>query len=507
MTRNCGLLSRIAPRGCIRALLLIGAGWAPGAHAASPPPGTPVEARLLTPISSYTAKPGDDIAAVITTPVCPGDNDALPRGAILHGEVTGVHRVGLGLIRETARLRIAFDTLLLPGGSYAVKSHLTAIDNARERVDSKGAIHGIRATATLSNRAGERLAFLAMGHPLAILPLFLAESAMFHFPEPEIELIRGADLHLAVEFPPEWGEVSRCAVPDDISSEDWAELHALIDSLPYWTYSKNQSQPLDVVNLVFVGSSDEISRAFTAAGWLGARANSMHAGLKAIRAIAEDHALADAPMRKLLLDGVEPDIQLQKSMDTFEKRDHLRIWARNGEFEGRHVWASAATRDLAAVFSFRPFGFTHQIQDDVDLERDQVVSDLAFTGCVDSVAYVARPATIRQSGEPYRKGVSTDSRVAVVSLNACLQPAEDLSSIGDMPQPPKAVRWVRRILLTARNHYLRDNMIWRSADAVRLTVDTIRTWNRERKNELRAEAMDAKLAAHPALRQDFAISR
>jgi hypothetical protein len=194
-------------------------------------------------------------------------------------------------------------------------------------------------------------------------------------------------------------------------------------------------------------------------------------------------------------------------MDTFEKRDHLRIWARNGEFEDRRVWASAATRDLAAVFSFRPFGFTHQIQDDVDLERDQVVSDLAFTGCVDSVAYVARPATIRQSGEPYRKGVSTDSRVAVVSLNACLQPAEDLSSIGDMPQPPKAVRWVRRILLTARNHYLRDNMIWRSADAVRLTVNTIRAWNRERKNELRAEAMDAKLAAHPALRQDFAISR
>ena len=139
MTRNRGLFSRIAP----------------------------VEARLLTPISSYTAKRGDEIAAVITTPVCPGNKDALARGAILHGEVTGVHRVGLGLIYETARLRIAFDTLLLPGGgSYAVKSHLTAIDNARERVDSKGAIHGIRATATLSNRAGERLAFLAMGHPL-----------------------------------------------------------------------------------------------------------------------------------------------------------------------------------------------------------------------------------------------------------------------------------------------------------------------------------------------------
>jgi hypothetical protein len=477
-------------------------------RASSPPSGTTLEARLLTPLSSYTARPGQEVAAVITTPVCPGNNDPLPSGAVLHGEVTRVHRVGIGLIHETAQMRIEFDDLLLPGGSsYPVKTHLTAIDNARERVDSNGAIHGIRATATLSNRAGERLAFLALGHPAAMLPLFAVESAMFHFPEPEIELIRGADLHLAVEFPSEWGEVSRCAVPETISADDWAELHTVVDSLPYWTYSKRQPQPLDLVNLVFVGSRDEISRAFTAAGWVGARANSMHAGIKAIRAIAEDHALADAPMRTLLLDGVEPDMQLQKSMDTFEKRDHLRIWAREGEFDGRQVWASAATRDLAAVFSLRPFGFTHQIQDNVDLERDQVVSDLAFTGCVDSVAYVARAETVRQSGESYRKGVSTDSRVAVVSLNPCLQPAEDLSSIGDMPQPPKSVRWIRRVLLTARNHYLRDNWIWRTGDAIRLTFNAVRGWDRERKNERDAQAVDAKLAAHPALRQDFAISR
>jgi hypothetical protein len=61
--------------------------------------------------------------------------------------------------------------------------------------------------------------------------------------------------------------------------------------------------------------------------------------------------------------------------------------------------------------------------------------------------------------------------------------------------------------LTARNHYLRDNIIWRSGDAARLTFNTLRAWDRERQNELRAQAMDAKFAAHPALRQDFAISR
>jgi hypothetical protein len=233
----------------------------------------------------------------------------------------------------------------------------------------------------------------------------------------------------------------------------------------------------------------------------------MHAGIKAIRAIAENRALADAPMRMLLLDGLQPDMQLQKSMDTFEKRDHLRVWARDRELEGREVWASAATRDLAAVFSIRPFGFTHQIQDDVDLERDQVVSDLAFTGCVDSIAYVARPDTVRTSGELYRKGVFTDSRVAVISLNSCVQPREDLSDAGSMAQAPKMVRWVRRVTLTARNHYLRDNWIWRGGEAIRMVFRTARSWDQERKNELHAQAQDARLASLPDLRKDYAVDR
>ena len=472
------------------------------------PAGISVEVRLLTPISSYAAKPGMEVSALLTTPVCPASGNVLPVGATLRGVVSKVHRVGLGIIHETAQLQLDFRELQLPDGStYPIQSQLTAIDNARERIDKHGMIHGIRATATLSNRAGERLAFLAMGHPFAMLPIFALENSMFHFPDPEIELTRGADFQMNVQFPSQFGGVSACAVPEEISERDWAELHSMVNALPYWSYSQRQPQPLDLVNLVYIGSEQEIARAFVAAGWIGSRPNSMHAGIKAIRAIAENRALADAPMRMLLLDGAEPNFQLQRSLDTFEKRDHLRIWARDAKIGGRQVWASAATRDLAAVFSARPFGFTHQIQDDVDIERDQVVSDLAFTGCVDSVAYVARPETVRTSGQVYRKGVFTDSRVAVVSLNSCENPREDLSETGNIPQPRKLVRWARRVILTARNHYLRDNLVWRTGDAVRLAFRTIHGWREERKNELYARQFDAKLAENPELRKDFAISR
>jgi hypothetical protein len=262
---------------------------------------------------------------------------------------------------------------------------------------------------------------------------------------------------------------------------------------------------MDLVNLVYVGSAEEVSRAFSAAGWPGAQPNSKRAAVKVMRAIAENRGLAEAPMRMLLLDGVEPSMQLQQSLDTFAKRDHLRIWARSETLDGRQVWASSATRDLAAVFAMHPFGFTHQIQDDVDLERDQVVGDLAFTGCVDSVAYVARPETVRTSGEVYRKGVITDSRVAVVTLNSCEEPRQNLSDIGEMPQPRKLVRWIRRVTLTARNHYLRDNWAWRAGEAIRFTYHTVRSWQQERKDEQLAGELDAKLAARPELRQDFAV--
>jgi len=236
-----------------------------------------------------------------------------------------------------------------------------------------------------------------------------------------------------------------------------------------------------------------VEQAFTAAGWLGSRANSMSAGLAAMRAIAEQGSFSNAPMRTLLLDGALPDFRLQSSLDTFEKRDHLRIWKRNEMLDGRPVWASAATRDLGTTFGMHPFGITHRIQSDVDLEREEVVHDLLFTGCVDSVAYVARPEGVRQTGGQYRKGVSTDARVAVVTFNQCAQPRESLAGGAVWAKPSKIVRFVRRVTLTARNHFIRDNLVYRTADAVRLSYLALRNLHRQAGEEGRARQLEAAM--------------
>ncbi len=482
------------------AVPLIWAWLTGGLTGAEAPHGTPLEARLLTPISTYSAKAGMKISAAVATPLCAAGVAVLPEGTELRGTVKRVSKVGLGLVHESASLQLEFTELRFPDGrEYSVTAHLASIDNARERVDRKGKVHGIRATATLSNRFGERIAFSVLGHPAAMIPLFVAETAMFHFPDPEIEFHRGTEMQLHVELPEEFGPVAACPLPEvESSPEEWAALQGAVDSLPYWTFSKRQAQPMDLVNLLFLGSREQLEKSFAAAGWDGSRANSMRAGVAAIRAIVEEGRFSDAPMRTLLLDGREPDMRLQKSQDTFEKRDHLRIWKRDGELDAQPVWASAATRDLGTTFAMHPFGFTHSIQNQVDLERDKVVHDLMFTGCVDSVAYVQRPRGLRDNGEAYRRGVSTDGRVAVITLNGCEQPREDFAWAEPFPKPGRAVRFIRRVTLTARNHFLRDNLVYRSADAARLTYLALRQFDRQAREEGQARRMEAAAHSPPA---------
>jgi hypothetical protein len=450
------------------------------------PAPTAITARLLTPLSSYYSRPGDGIQAAVVSSVCfPGG--PLPVGTTLRGQVKRVHGVGLGIQHETAAMELAIGELDLPDGtSYPVEARLTAVENARERVDRHGVIRGIRATDSLSSRFSSRLLFAAHAHPAIVIPALIMETWMFRFPEPEIEYRAGAALRLEAQFPAEMGAASACP-REDPAPEIRAELQNLLASLPVWSYSKRQPQPMDPVNLLFVGSRAELETAFWAAGWTGSRPNSLRSGFQAIRAIAENRAYPDAPMRTLLLDGLEPDLRVQESLDTFGQRDHLRMWRREAVWQGRPVWAAAATHDLAATFSTRPFGFTHSIQTNLDIERDKVVRDLMFTGCVDNVIYSRRPEAARESSRDYRKGLVTDARVAVVLLNSCSDPRSFPAGVPMDGPPPLETRLVRRVTLTARNHLIRDNLVWRTGDAARRIWHTFRTWETGRKNEQRIQ--------------------
>ena len=453
------------------------------------PAGTVLEVRLLTSLSSYRSKPGADVQAFVVAPGCP---DGLPAGTVIRGNVKRVSKVGLGLIHESASLDLEFTQVRLPDGqTYPLRAHLTSVDNAREHVNRRGSIRGIRATASLSNRMASKILFAVDDHPLFLLPMLAVETLLFRFPDPEIDYAPGTEMHLEVEERiSTTGSSPVCAVADEGARADGSpELQDLIAGLPFWTYSKRQHEPEDPTNLVFIASQDELDRAFIAGGWTGAQGISRATGLQAVRAVAERRGYSDAPMRTLLLDGAEPDINRQKTLNTFNKRHHLRMWKRPEQWHGRPVWASAATRDIAISFSLRQFEFTHQIQSDLDVERDKVVSDLVFTGCVDSVTYVRRTDFAPSSGHEGRRGVTTDARVAVVELNSCRAPREGPGMATENPEPPLAIRLIRRVTLTLRSHLIRDNIYWKYGEGAWMTFRAVRNCIQGRLAERRTDRL------------------
>jgi hypothetical protein len=83
--------------------------------------------------------------------------------------------------------------------------------------------------------------------------------------------------------------------------------------------------------------------------------------------------------------------------------------------------------------------------------------------------------------------------VAVVTLNGCTQPREDFAAAEPFPKPSKVVRLIRRVTLTARNHFIRDNWVYRTADAIRLSYLALRRLDRRAKQEGRARQLEAAM--------------
>jgi len=107
---------------------------------APPADGSVVQARLMTPLSSATAKKGDEVEAVVSRPLFDGDRLILPQGSFLKGTVVQVrpaHRPD-----KNGELRLVFHDLVLPEGvEQKVEASLAGVEAAKAdnvKLDSEG---------------------------------------------------------------------------------------------------------------------------------------------------------------------------------------------------------------------------------------------------------------------------------------------------------------------------------------------------------------------------------
>jgi hypothetical protein len=458
------------------------------------PVGTNLSVRLTSTVGSFSSKPGSPISGVLIAPVIQDGRTLLPAGSAVSGKVTRVTRVGFGVYHERAALGLEFNRLTLPGGKpIPLSAQLVQVDNARERVTSNGLIQGIRSTGTLAYRVSGYVRTALLWDVHVEMGEWAIKSLLLVLPEPEIYYPAGTELTLKLNRRVTLNAPAE-AEPDGerLSDDDLADLRSLAASMPFRTEDPETNRPSDVTNVMLIGSREEISEAFRAAGWSEARPNSIRARIGCIKAVVEVHGFVGAPMTPLLLNGEPADMSWQKGLNDSSKRHHIRIWKQPGMFYGQELWMAAATRDVDFAY-MRPGRYiTHEIDPRVDGERDKVANDLTFTSCARPLVWALRQGMPRFTRNSTGDPIATDTRMVVMRMNGCPSP-QLLTESGDgeplVRRGGKWQRFARREIIITRNDFLRTNIYYRSYEASRWAINYIR-YRRRKASEMRALLAD-----------------
>jgi hypothetical protein len=450
-----------------------------------------LQVRLKTRLTSYRTKAGDRFECVVLSPWVANDRVVIPKGAMVRGHIAHVTSVGLGLRHERAKMDLVFeDFVTADGQTFPLYAKLAAVDNAREQVTAQGAVRGVIAAGqpdqlifgvwsspSLQMLSHSLVGLTGVSHmissALALGPvgtggMLALRLSLFRFPEPEIQYAPGTDMRLVVDQIKQQGLNELPDLPQ-AAPEGVAEW---IGKEPF-VVDRRDSRPVsDIVNMAFLGSREQLTRAFAAAGWAEADPSSRKTATQALYAFNAMRAYATAPVSALLYKGTLPELVFEKSLNTITKRHHIRVWYA-GVVDGRELWLGAATHDTGAAFNLHSFRFTHAVDQNIDDERDKVTTDLRFAGCIDSEMRVDRPAAAAGLSEGR---TLTDGAATVLSMTDC-RPSE--GPIEAAPKPGNGFsRLARRMILEARNHVERENLYYLTYQLVKRAHNRSSSLNR-----------------------------
>lgn len=455
------------------------------------PPGALLHIRLATPISSYASRTGDRVDAVLIAPVVSNGEIVFSAGSLVSGRLKSVQKVGFGLVHELAGFDLEFSDIVTPDGQhFSLAARVQEVDNGRERLTREGGIRGARTTGSLAYRTGGYIRTAITWDMHAALAVWAVKTLLVQVPEPEIYYPAGVEITLALTGPMLAPAPQQAPAPS-LSDNDRARMDALLAVMPMRTYAAYSNRLSDLINLMFIGTRDDLATAFEAAGWIAPQQASLRTHIRSIRAVADGHGDSTAPMSDLLLEDQKADMSWQKSFNDVSKRHHIRIWKQPATWNGRQVWIGAATHDIDFAFWRRGKALTHKIAENVDAERDKVVNDLLFTSCasvLDTPERFEIPMSTRNAtGDP----MQTDTRLAILQVNACTAPASSLQFTN--PALPlhgsKVQRFARREILSLRSDVVRENIYWRSYEGVRWMITAYRgRGGRAQENETRPRA-------------------
>ncbi len=148
--------------------------------------------------------------------------------------------------------------------------------------------------------------------------------------------------------------------------------------------SDADGNPGDLVNILIVGTQDQVVQAFIAAGWVQVDKTVGNTVLNALIDSLEKKDYLTMPMSTLYLFNRPQDYGFAhgEAVKVAMSRNHLRVWKSPYEVDWRPLWCVAATHDIGFERDQRNNGVTHKIDPAIDNEREYVNGTLSGTGLV-----------------------------------------------------------------------------------------------------------------------------
>ena len=182
--------------------------------------------------------------------------------------------------------------------------------------------------------------------------------------------------------------------------------------------SDEKHNPGDMVNILIVGTQEDVVQVFAAAGWVKVDASVEGTVVNAVMDSLEKKDYLTMPMSKLYLFNRAQDYGFAHAepVRVVESRNHLRVWKSPYTVEGRPLWCVAATHDIGFERDQRNNGVTHKIDPAIDGEREYVNGTLAGTGLVARRDHVMPPDALTEAKTATGGSFHSDGRILILVL-------------------------------------------------------------------------------------------
>ncbi len=400
-------------------------------------PGLTSSVRLDSPVYSDRSRTGDPISATVTYPLCKnGEQVACKSGELLVPPGTKVNGTILFAKKAPDKysrplLALDFSNIVHDNGRRSpLYARVIDVDNARESISNNEILGIVQPHA--STKASIAMAALGAANPIAGYTVKGVQAVYGLSIRRETFSPTGTDMQIQIVRPSMLKQKESWAGWKQLPVDD--QLRQIATTAPLRT-ATSANAPSDPTNLLFLGGRKQLLAAFGEAGWFEADDINVKSALKAAQATVRQTGYSSAPVSLLLSDNRPPDLVFQKSLDTFAKRHHVRVWKLTKTYDGQEVWVAAATVDLATTNSKAGTKWAHAST------RTWTASAIGWRPicCLPELAQRTPrwnvPSPRRKLSNATGDTIVTDGKISVVQLAIPREPATAEAATPTAPQP------------------------------------------------------------------------